>query len=168
MVVRVEDKRTSGGRGYYDLYKQDSRGAAIEECNHRGYAQCELDAKLATETGFSIDKSRPNMSRGGRGGGRGGRGGSKSAFSLANMPDMGLSFADLQNMSVQETEMYPVSQPSILQSRTNFEYRLLLASGPSSSINVLHFGRNAHRAITDGFCRPPSPVCLLYKRGQES
>ncbi|TFK22461.1 hypothetical protein FA15DRAFT_671501 [Coprinopsis marcescibilis] len=49
------------------------------------------------------------MSRGGgRGGGRGGRGGGRGGFGGANnqLP-MGLSFADIQNMSREETALYP-------------------------------------------------------------
>lgn len=47
------------------------------------------------------------MSRGG--GGRGGRGGGRGAFGGANNPPpMGLTFADLQNLSREATELYPV------------------------------------------------------------
>ena len=42
--------------------------------------------------------------RGGRGGGRGGRGG----FGGSNAPPMGLTFADLQNLSREATALYPV------------------------------------------------------------
>ena len=42
--------------------------------------------------------------RGGRGGGRGGRGG----FGPSSLPPMGLSFADIQNMSREQQELYPV------------------------------------------------------------
>lgn len=46
------------------------------------------------------------MSRGGgRGGGRGGRGGFGGG---ATLPPMGLSFADIQNLSREATAMYPV------------------------------------------------------------
>ena len=48
------------------------------------------------------------MSRGGRGrrgGGFGGRGG----FGANNLPPMGLTFSDIQSMSREENEMYPVS-----------------------------------------------------------
>ena len=43
--------------------------------------------------------------RGGRGGGRGGRGGFGGAN---NLPPMGLTFADIQNLSREATAMYPV------------------------------------------------------------
>ena len=47
------------------------------------------------------------MSRGG--GGRGGRGGGRGGFGGANNPPpMGLTFADLQNLSREATELYPV------------------------------------------------------------
>lgn len=55
------------------------------------------------------------MSRGARGGGRGGRGG----FGAANLPPMGLTFADIQNLSREAGELYPVSstRPHIVRSR---------------------------------------------------
>lgn len=46
------------------------------------------------------------MSRGGRGGFGGGRGGFGGS---ANMPPMGLSFADIQSLSREPTALYPVS-----------------------------------------------------------
>ena len=45
------------------------------------------------------------MSRGDRRGGRSSRGG----FSAGNLPPMGLTFADIQNMSREAGELYPVS-----------------------------------------------------------
>ena len=49
------------------------------------------------------------MSRGGRGGGRGGFGGSsRGGFGPSNLPPMGLTFADIQNMSREASELYPV------------------------------------------------------------
>lgn len=49
-----------------------------------------------------------SMSRGGRGGGRG-RGGRGGFGGLSgNVPPMGLTFADLQNLSREATELYPV------------------------------------------------------------
>ena len=47
--------------------------------------------------------------RGGRGGGRGGFGGSsRGGFGPSNLPPMGLTFADIQNMSREASELYPV------------------------------------------------------------
>ncbi|KXN92127.1 hypothetical protein AN958_09219 [Leucoagaricus sp. SymC.cos] len=47
------------------------------------------------------------MSRG-RGGGRGGRGGGRGGFGgAAALPPMGLSFADIQNLSRDPTQLYP-------------------------------------------------------------
>ncbi|TCD66916.1 hypothetical protein EIP91_000755 [Steccherinum ochraceum] len=52
------------------------------------------------------------MSRGGRGGGRGGfGGGGRGGFGPSNLPPMGLSFADIQNMSREATELYPALDP---------------------------------------------------------
>ncbi|KAI0090445.1 DNA-directed RNA polymerase III, subunit Rpc31 [Irpex rosettiformis] len=55
------------------------------------------------------------MSRGGRGGGRGGRGGfgGRNGFGglSGNVPPMGLTFADIQNLSREATELYPVLDP---------------------------------------------------------
>ncbi|KAI0763172.1 DNA-directed RNA polymerase III, subunit Rpc31 [Irpex lacteus] len=51
------------------------------------------------------------MSRGGRGGGRG-RGGRGGFGGLSgNVPPMGLTFADLQNLSREATELYPALDP---------------------------------------------------------
>lgn len=48
------------------------------------------------------------MSRG-RGGGRGGRGGGRGGFGGAQtLPPMGLTFADIQNLSRDPTQLYPV------------------------------------------------------------
>lgn len=45
----------------------------------------------------------------GRGGGRGGRGGGRGGFGgAATLPPMGLTFADIQNMSREATALYPV------------------------------------------------------------
>lgn len=54
------------------------------------------------------------MSRGGggRGGGRGGRGGFGGAAAL---PPMGLSFADIQNLSREATALYPVSSLTVFR-----------------------------------------------------
>ncbi|KAF9450620.1 hypothetical protein P691DRAFT_788922 [Macrolepiota fuliginosa MF-IS2] len=48
------------------------------------------------------------MSRG-RGGGRGGRGGARGGFSggASTLPPMGLTFADIQNLSRDPTQLYP-------------------------------------------------------------
>ncbi|KIJ39471.1 hypothetical protein M422DRAFT_32719 [Sphaerobolus stellatus SS14] len=52
------------------------------------------------------------MSRGGFGGGRGrGRGGRPSFPGGSNLPPMGLSFADLQNLSREPTALYPPMDP---------------------------------------------------------
>ncbi len=49
------------------------------------------------------------MSRGFGRGGRGGRGGGRGGFGGANNPPpMGLTFADLQNLSREATVLYPV------------------------------------------------------------
>lgn len=52
------------------------------------------------------------MSRGGGGrGGRGGRGRGRGGFGLggtSNLPPMGLTFTDLQNLSREATALYPV------------------------------------------------------------
>jgi hypothetical protein len=73
------------------------------------------------------------MSRGGggRGGGRGGRGGFGGGTAL---PPMGLSFADIQNLSREATALYPV------RGRIKFlPYRRLIS-------NVAHAYSNSHRA----------------------
>lgn len=46
------------------------------------------------------------MPRGG--GGRGGRGGGRGRGGSSMMPTMGLSFADIQNLSREATALYPV------------------------------------------------------------
>lgn len=61
------------------------------------------------------------MSRGG--GGRGGRGGGRGGFGGANNPPpMGLTFADLQNLSREATELYPVCCRIPLSSMEQFIY----------------------------------------------
>ena len=47
------------------------------------------------------------MSRGGRWGGRGG------GFGGRELPPMGLTFADIQSMSREAAELYPVRLPSL-------------------------------------------------------
>ena len=47
------------------------------------------------------------MSRAGRGGSRGGFGG-RTAFGANNPPPMGLTFADIQAISREQSELYPV------------------------------------------------------------
>ncbi|OBZ67846.1 hypothetical protein A0H81_12322, partial [Grifola frondosa] len=65
-----------------------------------------------------------NMSRGGRGGGRGGFGG-KGAFGANNLPPMGLTFADLQTMSREQTALYPPLEPlPVLTEYTDEEKRI--------------------------------------------
>ena len=55
------------------------------------------------------------MSRGGGRGGRGGRGGGRGGFnSASNPPPMGLTFADIQNLSREATALYPVCYPCTL------------------------------------------------------
>lgn len=49
------------------------------------------------------------MSRGGGRGRRGGAFGGRGGFGANNLPPMGLTFSDVQNMSREENEMYPVS-----------------------------------------------------------
>ncbi|KAL4245677.1 DNA-directed RNA polymerase III subunit [Abortiporus biennis] len=51
------------------------------------------------------------MSRGGRGGGRGGFGGGRGGFGPSNLPPMGLTFADIQNMSREASALYPSMDP---------------------------------------------------------
>ncbi|KAH8108805.1 DNA-directed RNA polymerase III, subunit Rpc31 [Phellopilus nigrolimitatus] len=61
------------------------------------------------------------MSRGGRGGGRGGRGG----FGAGALPPMGLTFADIQNMSREAGELYPAMDPlPVLTSSTEEERKI--------------------------------------------
>jgi hypothetical protein len=47
------------------------------------------------------------MSRAGRGGGRGGFGG-RNTFGANNLPPMGLTFADIQAISREQSVLYPV------------------------------------------------------------
>ncbi|RDB27919.1 hypothetical protein Hypma_002232 [Hypsizygus marmoreus] len=61
------------------------------------------------------------MSRGGRGGGRGGRGGFGGGAAL---PPMGLSFADIQNLSREATAMYPPMHVPVLTEFTSEESRI--------------------------------------------
>jgi hypothetical protein len=57
----------------------------------------------------STSLSPTRMSRGGGRGGRGWRGGGRGGFSGAsNLPPMGLSFADIQNLSREASALYPV------------------------------------------------------------
>ncbi|KAF8234946.1 hypothetical protein L208DRAFT_786584 [Tricholoma matsutake] len=56
--------------------------------------------------------------RGGRGGGRGGRGGSSM------LPAMGLSFADIQNLSREATALYPPMNVPIPSDITDEEKRI--------------------------------------------
>ncbi|KAF8609426.1 hypothetical protein BDV93DRAFT_518249 [Ceratobasidium sp. AG-I] len=63
------------------------------------------------------------MSRGGRGGFGGGRGGFGGA---ANMPPMGLSFADIQSLSREPTALYPPIEPlPLLSSVTDVEKEII-------------------------------------------
>ena len=56
---------------------------------------------------YSIIMSRGG--RGGRGGGRGGfGGGGRGGFGAGNLPPMGLTFADIQSMSREQSALYPV------------------------------------------------------------
>ena len=49
------------------------------------------------------------MSRGGSRGGRGWRGGGRGGFGGAsNLPPMGLTFTDIQNLSREASALYPV------------------------------------------------------------
>ncbi|THU80072.1 hypothetical protein K435DRAFT_785605 [Dendrothele bispora CBS 962.96] len=59
--------------------------------------------------------------RGGRGGGRGGRGGFGSN---ANPIPMGLTFADIQNMSREGTALYPPMRPPVLAEYSDKEKRI--------------------------------------------
>ncbi|KAF8069040.1 DNA-directed RNA polymerase III, subunit Rpc31 [Lyophyllum atratum] len=59
--------------------------------------------------------------RGGRGGGRGGRGGFGGASAL---PPMGLSFADIQNLSREATAMYPPRRLPVFTEPTSEEERI--------------------------------------------
>jgi len=62
------------------------------------------------------------VGRGGRGGGRGGRGG---GFGPSNLPPMGLTFAEIQSMSRDATELYPPMDPlPVLTSVTEEERRI--------------------------------------------
>ncbi|EKM57641.1 uncharacterized protein PHACADRAFT_251378 [Phanerochaete carnosa HHB-10118-sp] len=66
------------------------------------------------------------MSRGGRGGGRGGRGGlgGRGGFGGgATLPPMGLTFADIQNMSRDESQLYPSLDPLPLLTEYSEEER---------------------------------------------
>ena len=57
----------------------------------------------------STSLSPTRMSRGGGRGGRGWRGGGRGGFGGAsNLPPMGLSFADIQNLSREASALYPV------------------------------------------------------------
>ena len=55
----------------------------------------------------STSLSRTRMSRGG-GRGRGWRGGRGGFGGASNLPPMGLSFADIQNLSREASALYPV------------------------------------------------------------
>ncbi|KAK7462922.1 hypothetical protein VKT23_007502 [Stygiomarasmius scandens] len=59
--------------------------------------------------------------RGGRGGGRGGRGGFGSS---GNPIPMGLTFADIQNMSREGTALYPPMRPPVLSEYSDKEKRI--------------------------------------------
>ncbi|KAI0074101.1 hypothetical protein K474DRAFT_1665853 [Panus rudis PR-1116 ss-1] len=60
------------------------------------------------------------MSRGGRGGGRGGRGG----FGPSSLPPMGLTFADIQNMSREASALYPEMEVPMLSEYTDREKQI--------------------------------------------
>jgi len=79
---------------------------------------------VARYSSASSDMSRGG--RGGRGGGRGGFGGGRGgSFAANSMPPMGLTFADIQNMSREATEMYPTMDPlPVLSSYTDEEKRI--------------------------------------------
>ncbi|PPQ81708.1 hypothetical protein CVT25_013438 [Psilocybe cyanescens] len=60
-----------------------------------------------------------------RGGGRGGRGGGRGGFGGAsNLPPMGLTFADLQNLSREATALYPARDIPIFTESTNDEKQI--------------------------------------------
>ncbi|TFK93346.1 hypothetical protein K466DRAFT_572570 [Polyporus arcularius HHB13444] len=62
------------------------------------------------------------MSRGGRGGGRGGfGGGGRGGFGASNLPPMGLTFADIQSLSREESALYPPLEPLPLLTEYNDE-----------------------------------------------
>ena len=58
---------------------------------------------------FCVSSSTSPPTRMSRGGGRGWRGGGRGGFGGAsNLPPMGLSFADIQNLSREASALYPV------------------------------------------------------------
>jgi DNA-directed RNA polymerase III subunit RPC7 len=59
------------------------------------------------------------MSRGGRGATRGGFG-ARGGFGTSNPPPMGLTFADVQAMSREQSALYPVCPLSVSHSIKNY------------------------------------------------
>ncbi|KAF8802261.1 hypothetical protein BYT27DRAFT_7226563 [Phlegmacium glaucopus] len=65
------------------------------------------------------------MSRGGGRGGRGGRGGGRGGFGGAStLPPMGLTFADLQNLSREATALYPSLRVPVFTESSSDENRI--------------------------------------------
>ncbi|ESK86394.1 hypothetical protein Moror_4987 [Moniliophthora roreri MCA 2997] len=64
------------------------------------------------------------MSGRGRGGGRGGRGGRGGFGGSSNLPPMGLTFADIQAMSREQTALYPPMRPPVLTEYSEREKRI--------------------------------------------
>ncbi len=103
------------------------------------------------------------MSRGGRGGGRGRGGGGRGGFGASNLPPMGLSFADIQNMSREATQLYPVSAPTrkvdgllILMCSLR-----LLADGSVTCPDIVHGRRKAHMRVAGWVCKAVEAVGVL-------
>ena len=73
-----------------------------------GMTLSELEKRLSSSTTISPRISPTRMQECLVGGGRGWRGGSGGGFGGASNSPMGLSFADLQNLSREVSALYPV------------------------------------------------------------
>ncbi|QRV76784.1 DNA-directed RNA polymerase III subunit RPC31 [Ceratobasidium sp. AG-Ba] len=108
------------------------------------------------------------MSRGGRGGFGGGRGGFGGA---ANMPPMGLSFADIQSLSREPTALYPPMDPLPLLSSVTEEEKEIIAlqDGVVARLRASPYyivepeKKEEESRYSDRFLRPAAPPKLQAK-----
>jgi hypothetical protein len=100
MVVLKSTRKRGGSDG------EEERGAYVEPWNDLVGVRKRLILRFCLS---SSSLSPTRMSRGGGRGGRGWRGGGRGGFGGAsNLPPMGLSFADIQNLSREASALYPV------------------------------------------------------------
>ena len=109
----------------------------------------------------STSLSPTRMSRGGGRGGRGFRGGGRGGFGGAsNLPPMGLSFADIQNLSREASALYPVCWWTALFYPMDWLCGYIATACPS--IRRVFEWRKAHNWAPARICRSDEKITVLY------